>query len=149
MSLVNTNSQKGPLVSASFKDKYTVALADIVAGGAFTTVDINLDTLPAGAIHLASRIKHSAALVGPSISAGTARLYFNATALGSGALDIFQAPGTTEATHDITSVTPVAGSIASTGNILMMRVTSTGANLSVATAGSIDASIEYIVMALP
>lgn len=148
MSLVNTAlPQYG--VSAGGKRKYTVALSDIVAGGAFTTVDINLDTLPPGAIHLASRIKHSASVAGPSISAATARLYFNAVALGSGALDVFQAPGTTDGTHAITSVTPVAGSIASTGNVLMMRVTSTGANLSVATAGSIDASIEFLVLQLP
>lgn len=144
MSLVNS-AVSAASITAGQKRKYTVAVADLVAGGAFTTVDINLDTLPAGSVHLASRIKHTASVVGPSISASTARLYFNAVALGAGALDVFAAPGTTDGTHSITSVTPVAGDTEAT-NVFMMRVTSTGANLSVATAGSIDAAIEYAVV---
>ncbi len=148
MSLVNSAINPNAISSASQKAKWRVTTADIAAGGAFTTVDINLASLPAGAIHLASRIKHSAAVVGPSISASTARLYFNTTALGSGALDIFAAPGTTDGTHLITSITNVAGSTAA-ANVVMMRVTSTGANLSVATAGAVDATMEYTVLALP
>jgi hypothetical protein len=134
-----------PTIGTSFTRKYTVGLQDIKAGGAFTTVAITLENLPAGAIHMASRVKHSQAVAGTSFSASTARLSFDGTALGGAALDVFAAPGVTEDTHEKTSVTPVVGKVGET-NPFIMTVTSTGGNLSAATAGSIDAYIEYIVL---
>ncbi len=134
-----------PATSPYGKRMYTVGVNEIKQGGAFTSTVLTLESLPAGSVHLASRIKHTAALVGPSISAGTARLSFNGTALGAGALDIFAAPGTTDGTHSITSITPVVGD-AEAANPLVMTITSTGANLNVATAGEIVASINYIIV---
>lgn len=142
MSLTNTILQTPPINSTGNRTVYNVTQADLQAGGAFTTVDIILDNFPAGAILTSSRIKHLTAVVGASVSASTARLFFGAsaslTAVGSGALDVFAAPGTTDGTHSITSTTQVAGDTESP-NQLVMRVTTTGANLSVVTAGAIEA----------
>ena len=113
MSLVN-NLLSAPQISADQgRRTYHVKLADLQAGGAFTTVDIVLDNFPAGSVIEASRIKHLTSVAGTSFSAATARLFFgpagSETALGSGALDVFAAPGTTDGTHSISQVTPIAG----------------------------------------
>lgn len=144
MSLTNPIINQ-PSISASQKRKYTVTAADIAAGGAFTTVDITLDTLPAGSVLFANRIKHSVAVAGTGFSASTARLVFGTTSLGAGALNVFQAPGTTDGTHSIAGTTPVAGDMED-ATTLKMTVTSTGGNLSAATAGSIDAYISYDIL---
>ncbi len=147
MSLVTTVLDEGRVTqSIGNPRKYTVTTADLVAGGAFTTVDINLDNLPAGAVVLAARVKHSEAVVGASISASTARIYFNANALGAGTLDIFAAPGSTPATHYITDVTGNGAGKFDDVNVLMLRVTTTGANLSVITAGNVEVWVDYTIL---
>ena len=144
MSLTNTVLSR-PSTGVSYTRKYTVGLQDLIAGGAFTTVDIKLDDLPSGAIVIASRVKHSASVAGTSFSASTARLKFNGTSMGAGALDVFAAPGTTVGTHEVTNVTPVVGLVSGVTPVYM-TVTSTGGNLSATTAGSIDAYVEFIVL---
>lgn len=126
--------------TGGYNKRYSVKLADLIAGGAFTTVDVILETFPAGSIVKYARVKHSTAVAGTSFSASTARLMFGATALGSGALDVFAAVGTTEGTHAITDITgAVSPNALSATTNLVMRVTSTGGNLSATTAGQIDA----------
>jgi hypothetical protein len=155
MSLTNTALQK-PITSTRLGRKYIVGQADIAAGGAFTTVDILLDTLPAGAIIEYDKIKHTVAVAGAAgpISAATARLKLVTratspitTQLGAGALNVFLAPGVLDGTSSITGVTAVAGD-AEALNDLYMTVTETGATtgLSDVTAGEVHAWINYAVI---
>lgn len=141
MSLVN-NLINVPTVTdetGGYIKKYSVKLADIVKGGAFTTVDIILDTFAASSILCYSRVQHSTAVAGTSFSASTARIYWGTTAMGGGTLDVFAAVGTTAGTHDITDVTgAVSPSATNATTNLILRLTSTGGNLSAATAGQID-----------
>lgn len=142
MSLTNSMIV-GPLMNSNgVRPKYSVSLGDLIAGGAFATVDIILARFPAGAMLQRSRIKHEESVDGTAFSASTARLYFGKSgslgALGAGALDVFAATGSTDGTHSITSTTQVAGDLEDE-NLLVMRVTSTGGNLEAATAGIISA----------
>lgn len=144
MSLVNNLLNPVPTVSADQGERvYKVTAADLINGGAFTTVDIVLDNYPAGATLMTSRIRPLVAVTGTSITASTARLYFgkagSETAVGSGAVDAFQTIGTVEGTNEIASTTPVAGD-GWAANRLLMRVTTTGGNLSAVTTGSIEAA---------
>lgn len=127
------------------RKKYIVNAAMLVQGGAFTTMDIVLDTFPAGAIMLMNTIKHTTPVAGTSFSASTARLFWEVdgslTALGAGALDVFAAVGTTDGTHSITGVTPLNGNVDGTSK-LVMRVTTTGGNLAATTAGVIIAVVD-------
>lgn len=149
MSLVN-NLLNVPTVTdetGGYLKKYTVGLSDLKKGGAFTTVDIILDVMPAGSVVLLSRVKDSTAVAGTSFSAATARLYFGATALGSGTLDVFDAVGTADGTDAITDITgAVSPSALDATTNLIMRVTSTGGNLSATTSGSIDAYIVWKIL---
>lgn len=141
MALTNTLIAP-PTTGTGYRRKYTVSASEIAALGAFTTGIVTLDTLPAGAIVTGARIKHSVAVnVATSLSA---RLYF-VTDLGAGALDVFAAPGTTIGTHEITDVTPRVGLISGT-NLLQMKFTNGGGNLSTVTAGSVDAYVDYIIL---
>lgn len=143
MSLTN-NLITGNLVTSSYPTRiYKVTIDDIVALGAYTTGIVVLDTLPAGWVLLADRIKHVTAVGGGGITASTARLSFNGTALGAGALDVYAAVGTTDGTHSITGVTPIAGDAEATST-LIMTITSTTSNLSAATAGEIHAWAYFI-----
>lgn len=130
--------------------EYVVDAAKIAEGGAFTTTDINLADLPAGAVVNATRVKHSESVtdgdVG-TISAATARVYFNANAMGSGTLDVFAAPGSTPGTHYITDVTGSGAGKIDDVNVLMLRVTTTGANLSTVTTGKISVWVDYTILA--
>jgi hypothetical protein len=155
MSLVNSIKNKVTAISPAVGQhkKYTVTLADIQALGAFTTGDIILDVLPPGAIVLTSRIKHSVPIAGAAgpISAATARLMFGATALAAGAIDVYAATTTTDSTS-ITGLTNVISPTALDGTSttnLVMRITQTGATtgFSDVTAGSIDAWVDYKVLA--
>lgn len=144
MSLVNNLLHPIQPVNAQQDHKvYQIKTDDLVAGGAFTTVDIVLENYPAGAMLRFSRIKpvQSIAGAGP-ITAATARLFFgkagSEAAVGSGAVDAFAAVGTTEGTSDITSTTAVAGD-GYNANRLIARITTTGGNLSGVTAGAIEA----------
>lgn len=142
MALTNTLIAPPTVSGTGFRKKYTVSAAEMAALGAFTTGIINLATLPAGTILRSARIKHSTAVnIATSLSA---RLYFT-TDLGAGALDVFAAPGTTIGTHEITDVTPRVGLISGT-NLLQMKFTNGGANLSTVTVGSVDAWVDYIVL---
>lgn len=147
MALTNTLIQAGPIIDkSSHRREYVITTADLAALGAFTTGTITLENLPAGAVVLAARWKHSAAVVGASVSASTARMVFNGNNLGAGALDIFAAPGSTPATHYITDVTGNGAGKIDDVNALTMALTTTGANFSVVTAGEVHAWVEYILM---
>ena len=145
MSLTNNILNPPTISGKSFNKKFTVGLQDIKNGGAFTTVDIKLADLPIGSIVTLNRVKHSTAVAGTGFSAATARLKFNGTALGGAALDVFAAPGTTVDTHEKTGTTAVKGKLDDV-TPLYMTVTSTGGDLSAATAGSIDAFVEWEVL---
>ncbi len=151
MSLTNNLVAAPVMATTAHRKRYNVPTSEIAGGGAFTTVDIVLDTYAPGSVMMANRIKHTAAVVGASVSASTARLYWgpsgSLSALGAGALDIIAAPGSTDGTHSITGVTPVAGDLES-DNLLVMRITSTGANLSVVTAGAVSAVVEVVELGL-
>lgn len=154
MSLINTLLAVPTVTdeTGGYLKKYTVSAAEIAKLGAFTTGDIILDVFPAGSIVMLDRIKHSVAVAGAAgpITASTARLMFGATALGAGALDVYAAIGTADATNAITGVTPVVSpnALNATTN-LVMRITETGATtgLSDVTAGSIDAYVVVKVLA--
>lgn len=145
MSLTNSSLQPNGAVSQSGYPKryYVVDYKDLQAGGAFGTVDIVLDTFPPGTDLVTSAIKHTVSVAGTSFSASTARLFYGAagalTAAGTGALDAFAAPSGTEGTGNIHQTTIVPGDT-ELNNTLVMRVTSTGGNLSAATAGEIHAA---------
>lgn len=145
MSLTNTLLTPPIVSSDGHRRKYIVNEMELQQGGAFTTVDIILETFPAGAIIESDRIKHLESVEGAGpITASTARLYFgksgSLSALGAGALDVFAAPGSTDGTHSISGVTPVSGDVEDE-NLLVMRVTTTGGNLSGVTAGIIQAIV--------
>lgn len=142
MALINPLVAKPSYSGIGNRLKYTVSAAEMAALGAFTTGQITLATLPAGTILNRARIKHSTAVnIATSLSA---RLYFT-TDLGSGALDVFAAVGTTVGTHEITDVTPRVGLISGT-NDLLLKFTNGGGNMSTITAGSIDIWIDYEVL---
>lgn len=151
MSLINNILLPASTGRSAYRKKYTVSAQDIAKLGAFTTGDIILDVLPAGAIITASRIKHNTAVAGAAgpITAATARLMFGATALNAAALDVYAATSTTDSTT-VTGVTAVISpnALDATTN-LVMRITETGATtgLSDVTAGSIDAWVDYKVLA--
>lgn len=114
--------------------KYTVAYTAILA--AATSEQEALFTLPAGGIVHAVKIKHSAAFAGTGITALTASVGI----AGDGdkyaaAFDVFQAAG--DAVLQL-SATPAAESHDSGGTAVVAEFTSTGANLSALTAGSVD-----------
>lgn len=120
--------------------KFTVPTASLVAIGAATSGNVLLANLPAKAVVLATTVKHSAAIVGPSISAATARVTTANNNYGT-AFDVFQAPSATALdfyatpkSENFAAVTPVN-----------LAVVLTGANASVITAGAIDVYITYYV----
>lgn len=126
--------------------KYTVPLADLKGIGAATSGTIILDTLPAGTIVTHVLMKPTTALAGPSVTAATARVV--TTAVGSGtavlnfgtAYDVFQATGA--GVRDFDGASQFIGTTADAE--LRLKVTSTGANLSVLTAGQIDVYVETL-----
>jgi hypothetical protein len=113
--------------------KYTTTFSTLSTGS--TTNSVTLFSLPAKAMIHQVIIKHSAAFSGGAISAYT-------IAVGDAGnsnrfttpFDAFQAAGDT--TRSITQADDIA-SFASPTNILL-TATSTGANLSAATTGSVD-----------
>jgi hypothetical protein len=117
--------------------KYTVTYADLAT--AATTNNITVATLPAGGVVEAVKIKHSAAFTGGAISAYTVSVGITGTLNKyAAAYDVFQAPSatamqlsTTQGTESHTATTA-----------LKIAATSTGANLSAATAGSVDVWIK-------
>jgi hypothetical protein len=97
--------------------QYTFSLADIQAGGAVTTFDFPVDSLPPGAIVLNYFIKNAAA--GPA--GATARPKLNGTALGAGTSDMTVTTGSnvfnTVSPASATAANPLVLTIASTGNL--------------------------------
>jgi hypothetical protein len=127
----------------SFEWKFTVTLADIVALGAFTTGDVILCKMPSGAYITHTRVKHSTAVAGPSISACTAQVQ-TATGNRGGAQNVFTAPGNTTADYDLfLNVTATAEEALGSTVPVYLHFIATGANLSVATAGQIDVVVGY------
>lgn len=109
MSLTNNLINK-PTINAYGRKIYKVKLADLVKGGAFTTVDILLDTFPGGTVFGSSNIKHTVAVAGTSFSAATARLKVVTAAaspittyLTPSALDAFAAVGVLDGTSSVPS----------------------------------------------
>lgn len=124
--------------------KYTIPYTDLAAVAA-TSATLTLFTLPQGAIVLATRLKHTVAFAGPSITdmscvvgiAGTTNLY-------AADLDIDAAVADT--TLNQAGVPAAAGHAAVA---VIMTIGSTGANLSVLTAGSVDFYIAYLSVTTP
>lgn len=121
-------------ITTSFQKKYTVTAAQIAAIGAATSGNVYIDTVPAGSLVGPVFWKHNTAVVGASVSAATARVTTTNNNYGSGALDVFAAPS---ATGYILDVTPKMESYGA-ATVINLAMTTTGANASVVTAGSID-----------
>jgi len=122
--------------------KVTKTYADFST--ASTTNTVTVYTLPAGGVVLAVKVKHSASFTGGAITAyslnsigvtGATSKYFAAP------FSIFQATGATVGKYCTTSSGPAGlqdiDSQTATTNVIA-SVSSTGANLSAATAGSVD-----------
>lgn len=143
--------------------KYTISAAEIAKLGAFTTGGIIIETLPPGSLITYARIKHSAPLVGTSLSAATARVVTSsaypgviasiANSYGAGTLDVFAAAGNTSETHFVTHFQ--GGSVGSTAGLVeafatnvdvMVSLVLTGANASAVSSGSIDVWLRFITL---
>lgn len=127
---------------AGFPDiLYTVNAADISALGAATSGSIPLFTLPAGGVITFTKVKHSAPVVGASVSAATAQVATSNNTYGT-AFNVFQASGAE--VFDFSGTAKKENH--STGTVVNLSVTSTGANLSAVTAGTIQVWVEYIIL---
>ena len=103
-----------PSISTGYpRKKYVVDFTALKRAGAVSTVDVILDAPPAGSDYVRSRIKHTVALAGTALTTATARLQWVNTAgtnnLGTGALTVSGAPGTTDGTHSISDITSIVG----------------------------------------
>lgn len=102
---------------------------------ASTSNSIALFQLPASGVISGVRIKQSASFTGGSISAYTLSVGdAGAASAYSSAYDVFQAPGAT--VYKLAQ--PFGGESATAFTTINVTATSTGANLSAATAGSVD-----------
>lgn len=122
-------------------DKYTVFLSDLTAIGAATSGNVKLDSLPPNSIVTLTLVKPSTALVGPSLTAATARVTSNSKNFGT-AYDVFQAVGDTVLDFDGTH----AQFVSVAAQDLNLAIVLTGANASVLTAGQIDVYVEYVML---
>ncbi len=147
-----TSGKKADLYGQAVR--YDISTSDLVALGAFTTGKIQLDVIPAGAVMQVGRVKHSQAVVGPSISAATVRVVTAAStdttsivnSFGSAALDIFQAVSDTAmTTFGTTTVTPVSEAFGGT-SVLQASFVFTGANASVITAGALSVWVKWFYL---
>lgn len=113
--------------------KYTVTYAQLAA--AALTNNVTLLTLPVGGIIHAVKIKHSVAFTGGAISAYSVSLGIAGnTAKYASAFDIFQAVAAD--TFQLSQVLASESHTATTA--ILLSAISVGANLSAATAGSVD-----------
>ena len=113
--------------------KYTVTYSQLAA--AATTNNITLFSLPAGGVIHAVKTKHSASFTGGSISAYTLSVGITGTlAKYSAAFDVFQAASATA----MQLATTVGTESHTAATAIKIAAASTGANLSAATAGSVD-----------
>lgn len=120
--------------------KYTVAETALTAGA--TTQDITLLTLPARGKVCAVSVKHSAAFTGGGLTAMTVSLGRTGnTTFYTAANDIFIAP-----TDLLIQDTSLYKSGTHASEAVLARFTSTSANVSAATAGSVDIWVGTLVL---
>lgn len=130
---LDANGQPQAALVTPIWRKYTVTKTQLAA--AATTNNITLFTLPAGGIIEAVKIKHSASFTGGSISAYTISVGITGTlAKYAAAYDVFAAPSATA----MQLSTTVGTESHTAATAIKVAATSTGANLSAATAGSVD-----------
>lgn len=142
--------------------KWRVSLADLQSLGAFTTGDIYFHVNQPGAITLRTLVRPNVALTDAvggtgsnvALSAATARILtvpINSAANASAthsygtAYDVFQAVGA--AVFDFDGTHAGVESLAAQSWVIL-RVTTTGANLSALTNGSIDVWYEYTTVSV-
>jgi hypothetical protein len=136
--------------------KYNILLSDIAGLGAVLQGNLLIDTLPAGSVIQYIRIKHTTSVAGPAITACTAQVATSNVAYGT-AFDVFQAVSNTAFATVVTPsvaspfqilgvASPPVENFATTTPLYLVLVT-TGANLSVATAGAISVWVRYYLMA--
>lgn len=122
--------------------KYTKLFSDFAT--AATSNNIDLFTLPAGGVIQAIKLKHSAAFTGGAISAYTLSVGIAASlAKYLAATSVFAAPSATG--YVLADTAGVAGESHVASTPIKIAATSTGANLSVATAGSVDVWVLWSV----
>jgi hypothetical protein len=124
---------------------YRIGLSDLVGLGAFTTGDLILHTCEPGQVTLWTLVKHRTAIAGAGpVTAATARVLSeplnsaaNAAATNTygTAFDVFQAVSDTA--FDFDGTHPAVEAMGAQSQIIL-RVTTTGGNLSALTAGVID-----------
>lgn len=113
--------------------KYTKTFTDFST--AATTNSIDLFQLPAGGVILAVKLKHSAAFTGGALSAYTISVGIVGTlAKYLAAQNVFAAPGATNYGIGAT----IGGESHTASTAIKATATSTGGNLNLATAGSVD-----------
>lgn len=113
--------------------KYTLAYSAFSTAGLTNSID--LFTLPAGGTILAVKMKHSASFIGGAIATYTISVGITGTlAKYLAAFNVFQATGATVQSHGAT----IGGESHTASTLIKATATSTGANLSAATAGSVD-----------
>ena len=136
------NAGAAVALTVPFWTKYTVTYSQLAAGA--LTNDIQLFSLPArGTIH-AVVVKHSASFTGGAIATYTLSVGITGTlAKYASAFNVFQAPGNT--VLQSSGGTFTENTVAATS--VRVAATSTGANLSAATAGS--ATIWVLTSTLP
>ncbi len=127
-----------------------VSLADLQGLGAFTTGDLIIHTCNPGQVTLWTLVKHRVAIAGTGpISAATARVFSqplsstqsaSVTNTYGTAFDVYQAVADT--TFDFDGTHPAVEAMGAQSQ-LILRVTTTGGNLSAITAGTIDVWFGY------
>lgn len=120
--------------------KYTIS--ETALTDADTQQDITVYTRAAREVITGVRIKHSAAFTGGGLTAMTVQLGEGASpALYAPAFNIFQAPGDTilDDSDGFAALSHASGAV-------LARFDSTGANVSAATAGSVDIWIHSLVL---
>jgi hypothetical protein len=121
--------------------KYTKLYTDFAT--AATTNSIDLFSLPAGGTILAVKLKHSVPFAGGALSAYTISLGITGTlAKYLAAQNVFQAVGAT--VYGLNNT--IGGESHTAATPIKATATSTGANLSVATGGSVDVWVLWSVL---
>jgi hypothetical protein len=121
--------------------KYTKAYTDFST--AALTNNIDLFTLPAGGVIQAVKLKHSVAFTGGAISSYTISVGITGTlAKYLAAFNVFPAVTATNHSHGNT----IGGESHTASTVIKAAATSVGANLSAATAGSVDIWVLWAVI---
>lgn len=117
---------------------FVVNAAQLAAISGTTSGNFLLTTLPANSVVLDTTVKHFTPVSGGAISAATARVTTTNNNYGT-AFNVFQAAGAT--VYDFYA-TPKSENVL-TATPVQLSITTTGANMSVITAGIIDVWITY------